>query len=115
MKRFAIWSMILTLLMSLSSVASAQYQHPTFFNGGTSLTATCNAISGSILASDIELGTLQGNMTQWISHSQRPKLGSRINGYFATWTRLGPVSQPIAVLQNHLGWLESNQSFSISE
>lgn len=53
----------LVLILALPAMARAQYQHANFFNGGTTLTATCTNTTGTIVSSDAFLGTLQGNTT----------------------------------------------------
>jgi hypothetical protein len=53
----------LLMFLLLPSLAHAQNIHTSFFNGGTSLTATCTATTGSLASSDIFLGTAQGNTT----------------------------------------------------
>ncbi len=58
-------AMIASLFASIAfpCTACAQNQHAGFFNGGTSLTATCTQTSGALISSDAFLGTLQGNTT----------------------------------------------------
>lgn len=61
MKR--ILSILFFLMMALPRLAHAQYYHASFFNGSTTLTATCTNTSGSYTSSDVFLGTAQGNTT----------------------------------------------------
>lgn len=53
---------LLTFLL-LPTLAHAQFQHTAFFNGGTTLTATCTNTTGTTLSQDYFEGTLQGNTT----------------------------------------------------
>ena len=58
--------LIITLLTALvrPSLAHAQFPHASFFNGGTTLTATCtNLAAATTTSSDSFLGTAQGNTT----------------------------------------------------
>jgi hypothetical protein len=61
----ALTGMLVILFASLAfpCTACAQNQHASFFNGGTTLTATCTNTSGALISSDAFLGTLQGNTT----------------------------------------------------
>src|ERR1039458_7259947 len=54
-------SLLSVLTVLVPTLAHAQYQHSGFFNGGTSLTATCTNTTGTKTSSDSFLGTLQGN------------------------------------------------------
>lgn len=58
MKRF----LLMMAMVLVPTVALAQFPHASFFNGGTTLTATCTRkVADSVISSDVFTGTLQGN------------------------------------------------------